>query len=196
MTKKSKTKKKPGQKRDRTHKQKARGAYMTIDDRCVAALLKFWRPRHPVWEPACGRGDMVRQIKGAGIDVRRWSDIKDYGFPETPLIDFLKTGESFGSDVITNPPNEHSGDFARHALKLTKPYRGAVALLQRHDWDTALDKRGDILRHPAYAMKIVLPFRPYWFRRKRGEKASNPFHRWAWYLFDWTHGGPPWTMFA
>lgn len=185
--------------RDRTHKPKPRNAYMTIDPRVVPALLACWRPRGWVLEPACGKGDMVNALKRGGCTDIAWADIKDYGYPDTIKKDFLATtrdawlGGEFS--VITNPPNDRADDFIRHALDLTRGDQGCVAMFQRHEFDTAQEKRGDLFHHAAFAMKIVLPFRPYWFKRKKGE-ASNPFHRWAWYIWDWRNSGRPIIRYA
>lgn len=185
--------------RDRTHKPKPRNAYDTIDTRVVPALLQFWRPRGLVWENAVGKGHMAEQLKAAGIDVAACSDIKDYGYPGTVEADFLKMSTPLIGvyfDIVTNPPNDKNDAFMRHGLELLRPHAGSMAIFQRYEIDCSLEKRGDLMRHPAFAMKIVPPFRPYWFKRKKKEKGDNPFHRFAWYIFDWRHRGPATIRYA
>jgi hypothetical protein len=71
------------------------------------ALLDRIRFRGVVWEPACGRGDMVKVIGAAGYEVVA-SDIAgdDLGCDSASGVDFLreqhKSSRSFS--IVTNPP--------------------------------------------------------------------------------------------
>src|SRR5436305_2055068 len=64
------------------------------------------------------------------------SDIHDYGWPDTKIIDFPREGGAyqFGA-VITNPPFDLAGQFIAKALRVTEPLSGKVAILQRHEFD-------------------------------------------------------------
>lgn len=87
--------------------------------------------------------------------------------------------------IITNPPydDKASGVTAekavRHALRLMEPEKGFVAMLLRHEWDTARG-RADLFDHPAFMSKITLRFRPRWIEGSTGA----PRHSYAWYCWD------------
>jgi hypothetical protein len=48
----------------------------------VEALLRYEKLPHQIWEPAAGRGAIVRVLRNAGHAVIA-SDVHDYGFPCT-----------------------------------------------------------------------------------------------------------------
>ena len=186
------------QSRDRTHEPRERDAYMTIDERVIPALLKHFIPRGVVWEPAAGTGEMVRGLRGEGCSVVATGLIDGPGSLLKVPRDFFSFNEPLGgsiNSIITNPPNKLNLSFARHAIKLMEPAHGAVAIYQRHEWDTT-KRAAEIFDHPAFAMKIVPRFRPIWVEPTPGKKAASPFHKWSWYVWDWTHSGPPVVRFA
>lgn len=152
------------------------------------------RPRREVrvWEPACGDGRMAKEIAAAGYEVIA-SDRFDHGFGHTG-IDFLDPRSNYlgqGVDaIVTNPPFEHTLSFVGRALDLTKAQRGRVAILQRFEWDAAVE------RHPLFSdapfrCKLVLHKRPRWVDDKDG-KPRFPF---AWFFWDWSSPGPGPTIY-
>jgi len=158
---------------------------------CTRALLKnFWWLTAPVWEPACGEGHISKVLSEAGRSVYS-TDLHDRGYG-TPGQDFLKqtaTPDGF-FHIFTNPPYSVAEEFIRHAIKLTEPRKGAVAMLLRNEYDCAAG-RVDLFRHPAFAAKLVLTKRPRWIAGSKG----SPRHNYAWYVWDWsTHGHEPTIM--
>src|SRR5258705_1171990 len=85
------------------------------------ALLRVEKLPHTVWEPAAGRGAIVRVLRDAGHAVIA-SDICDYGFKLHFVGDFLtQTKMPTGTKVIvTNPPNR----LMRRAAPLPAPALG------------------------------------------------------------------------
>ncbi|MCW2242787.1 SAM-dependent DNA methyltransferase [Azospirillum canadense] len=85
---------------------------------------------HIAWDPACGRGDMVRPLQEYALAVAG-SDVHDYG-AGFPVHDFLMpyTPDGIGCAdwIITNPPFRLGIEFARRALELADV---GVALLVR-----------------------------------------------------------------
>src|SRR6516165_7961981 len=87
-----------------------------------------------VWEPACGTGQMVRELQRHCADVHG-SDI------ETG-VDFLQQANTFRADaIITNPPYLLAREFIEHALRLTEATTGMVAMLLRTDYDHAATRQ-------------------------------------------------------
>lgn len=161
--------------------------------RCLITAVRF---RGTIWEPAAGRGDIVCVLEEFGGYTVHASDIE----PAHELVgarDFLCAAErpyQTIETIITNPPYGKVGaEFARHALALTKPVRGMVALLARHEWDSASERRDIFAEHPAFALKIALTKRPlwdWWGPQTPGKRAA-PRHNFAWYVWDWQHEGAP-----
>src|SRR5262245_28013658 len=79
-------------------------AYMT-EPWVTRALVQAIHFADPVWEPACGTGSMVTELRSAGYSVIA-SDIHNYGFPGTIIHDFLRDPPPFVGvhSVVTNSP--------------------------------------------------------------------------------------------
>jgi hypothetical protein len=82
-------------------------------------LLEAERLPHGIWEPAAGKGAIVKVLRDRGRAVIA-SDIRDWGFPLHQRVDFLETTRApVGTELIlTNPPFHLVTEFATHALKL------------------------------------------------------------------------------
>ena len=119
--------------------RRARDAYWT-ESWVTGALLDAVRIRGPVWEPACGRGDMVEVLRGRGHRVLA-SDIEGHGFPDAFRYDFLSgplvalPANFWPRAIVTNPPYENAEAFIRRALEFMQPMGGQVAMLLRHEFD-------------------------------------------------------------
>jgi hypothetical protein len=99
------------------HADRGRDLYETPPV-ATLALLRIERVPKLVWEPAAGRGAIVRVLEAAGRTV-----------VATDIVtgnDFLTCEPAHGVEaIVTNPPFRIAAQFAEHALKLV-PY---VALL-------------------------------------------------------------------
>src|SRR5262245_18408340 len=89
----------------------------------VEALLRVENLPHRIWEPACGRGAIVRVLRSVGHEVVA-SDLSNYDAPGTPPgywgRDFLtETRAPDGTEMIlTNPSFRFAEQFVAHALDL------------------------------------------------------------------------------
>jgi hypothetical protein len=135
--------------------------------------------RGPIWEPAAGSGQMVSALEASGFEVIA-TDIASGQ-------DFLDCHEAQYDAIVTNPPYAHARQFIEHALELTKPVLGTVAMLLRTDYDHAHGRRFLFADHNAFAKKLVLTKRIVWFD---GPKAAPSFNH-AWFIWDWKHAGSP-----
>lgn len=132
-----------------------------------------------VWEPAAGNGAMSNVLKAWGCEVLE-TDID----PQAEGIekrDFFDCKEAASQAIITNPPYSHAQQFIEHALNLTKPHKGMVALLLRNEYDSAKKRKHLFKDHPAFDTKLVLLKRPRWF----ADGASSPRHNFAWFIWNW-----------
>jgi hypothetical protein len=105
------------------------------------ALIPFLDRREAIWEPACGPGAIVRELRDADFVVHA-TDLVDYGLDRARGgIDFLMERQGFGPEVIvTNPPFKLADQFTRHALTLAK----TVWIFQRLSWLEGA-KRSDLM---------------------------------------------------
>lgn len=139
-----------------------------------------------VWEPACGDGALVREVRAMGLTCFA-SDLIDRGSPDSNVGDFFGFNASPCQAIITNPPynlinaRDGHGRWLRHSLDL--PGWSYLALLLSWDWPAAkANGLGDLLdRNPfsyCYLMRWKLDF--------TGE--GSPPQRNAWFVWrrDWT----------
>ena len=101
------------------HSKRGQDLYETPDV-AVRALLQVEKLPHCIWEPAAGRGAIVRVLRDAGHAVIA-SDIEDYGFPLHFRRDFLLEQKmpSGSEAILTNPPFQIIGPFVARALALS-----------------------------------------------------------------------------
>jgi hypothetical protein len=162
---------------------------------CTYGLMEqadfFFSQHRNIWEPAAGKGDISLELTRSGHSVVS-SDLVCYdtNIPIESGRDFLaETKMQAGTTaIVTNPPygkengKTLSDAFVRHALDLTKPVNGLVAMLLRNEFDSAKGRRDIFQRHPAYAAKLVLTSRPRWFP----DSTGSPRHNYAWFIWDWS----------
>lgn len=172
--------------RDSGYERKERDLYETpawVTD-CVVPFIDVNRF---VWEPAAGSGKMVRRLISAGMQVHG-SDI-DIG------KDFLastKMPDSSCTAIVTNPPYALAREFIEHALKLTKPVKGTVAMLLRTDYDHAKSRQHLFGECKQFWMKVVLTKRIQWFEDSKGQPSFNH----AWFIWQWSGQEEPRLAYA
>ena len=125
----------------------------------------------------------------------------EFWFPWDPCPinyehDFLKCNWSPG-DIVTNPPFSRADEFVFHALTLTRHFQGKVAFLLPHGYDasrgkcrkTGRNRRLELFTQFPYRGKYVLLDRIRWENLE--QKQAHPSGDHAFYVWDWTHNGPP-----
>jgi hypothetical protein len=153
---------------------------------CTEALLSKVKFGRVIMEPACGDGAIVGVLRTAGHHVLA-SDIKDYGCL-AQMRDFFSIGATAIDAIVANFPYEGSDKFIAHALWIAEHWAAKVAVLQRHEYDCAKQRRSLFADHPAFDRKITLTKRPRW---SDSDKASPRFN-FSWYVWDFCREpGPP-----
>lgn len=155
----------------------------------VQALLTVETLPELIWEPACGPGSIVRELRTAGHKVYA-TDLVDYGCPDSESrIDFLmeQTAPTYIGAVVTNPPYKLAGEFVSHAMMLGIP---KVVMLLRlafleSERRRAILESGMLARVHVFRNRLPMMHRDGW----EGPKASSavPF---AWFVWDRAHKGP------
>jgi hypothetical protein len=147
----------------------------------VEALLRVEPLAHVIWEPAAGRGAIVRVLRAHGHRVVA-SDICDYGFPLQFVGDFLAMQDAPRgcTTILTNPPFRIINAFVAHALDLAP----RVIMLARLTFyestsrTTILEHRGLIRAH-AFRDRVPMMHRDGWTGR-RTERNRGAFAWWVW----------------
>jgi hypothetical protein len=141
-----------------------------------------------IWEPAAGRGAIVRELRNAGHQVIA-SDIRSYaGFTLDFEQDFLTVLQApAGTELIlTNPPYRQAGEFVAEALCLCPRVimLCRLAFLESVGRSPILDG-GTLARVHVFKNRLPMMHRDGW----TGPRASSalPF---AWFVWDRNHVGP------
>lgn len=145
------------------------------------ALIPFLNRGEAIWEPACGPGAIVRELREAGFWVKA-TDLVDYGLEGAEAgRDFLMERDGTGVDVIvTNPPFKLADDFTRHALNLV----GTVWIFQRLTWLEGT-KRSDLIDHHLDLVLLGIERLPMMHREGwDGPKLPTSAMPFAWFKFE------------
>lgn len=138
-----------------------------------------------VWEPACGDGALVKEIRAAGIPCCA-SDLIDRGCPDSWTADFFTCLRSRAGAIITNPPfnlinaRDGHGRWLRHSLDM--PGWDYLALLLSWDWPAArANGLGELLDSRPFSYCYLMR----WKLDFTGE--GSPPQRNAWFVWrrDW-----------
>jgi hypothetical protein len=152
----------------------------------VEALLHVEQLPHRIWEPAAGRGAIVRVLRDHGHAVIA-SDIHDYGGLHF-VGDFLAQKRlPAGCDcVLTNPPYRIVEPFIAHALELAPL---VIMLLRLAFFESErrcgiLEGRG-LARIHCFRKRLPMMHRDQWAGRK-----ANSGMAFAWFCWSRDHVGP------
>lgn len=159
----------------------------------VHALLANEDVPQAIWEPCCGPGSIVRELRATGRQVYA-TDLVDYASPDQDCHgwDFLMERQPpLGVEaIVTNPPFKNANEFVQHALSLCPK----VMMLLRLAFIES-DRRGPILDNGHLARVHVFRNRlPMMHRAGQGiveaEKRTSSAMAFAWFVWDRKHSGP------
>jgi hypothetical protein len=152
----------------------------------VEALLRVEKIPHVVWEPAAGRGAIVRVLRDAGHAVIA-SDVVDYGGLHF-VRDFLtETAMPVGCEaIVTNPPFMFAEKFVAHALKLS-PLVIMLARLAFYESErrTPILENAGLARIHCFRKRLPMLHRDNW----QGPKANSGM-AFCWMTWVRGHTGP------
>lgn len=135
------------------------------------------------WDPACGRGDMVRPLQEYFL-AAAGSDVHDYGagfVQHDFLMPFAPDGIGCADWIITNPPFRLGIEFARRALELAEV--GAALLVRTAFLESAERHRFFIEFPPSVVAQFVerVPM-----VKGRLDRAASTATSYAWIV--WARG--------
>lgn len=150
------------------------------------ALLAVEPFTGPIWEPACGEGDMSRVLEAAGHEVIS-TDLIDRGYGEA-RTDFLMEWQPRAPNIVTNPPFKHCEEFVRKALDLTT---GKVAILARLAWLEGKARR-ELFESTPLARVWIFAGRLSMARGAlAGASGTGGMLAFAWFVWEHGHQGRP-----
>jgi hypothetical protein len=150
-----------------------------------------------IWEPCCGNGSMARVLEDHGHRVVA-TDLFDRGYGEGGRDFLMESRLPDGvTAIVTNPPYGRGlYRFVDHALELTRPVGGMVALLVNIQWQTGAEN-SKRLRIPAFDASVFLTKRIVWFPGNDGRPAKQPQENHCWLVWDHSRRpGPARHLFA
>lgn len=146
------------------------------------ALIPFLNREEPIWEPACGPGAIVRELRDAGFMVHA-TDLVDYGLHNARGgIDFLmeRPDRCWPDVIVTNPPFKLADEFTRHALTLVD----TVWIFQRLSWLEGA-KRSDLIDTHLDLILLGIERLPMMHRDGwEGPKLAASAMPFAWFRFE------------
>lgn len=148
------------------------------------ALLAVERFDGPIWEPACGEGDMSRVLEAAGYQVIS-TDLIDRSYGE-PLTDFLMEWSPRAPNIVTNPPFKLASEFIEKSLALTS---GKVAMFLRLAFLEGVTRGAAFPDQPLARVWVMSRRVPMWRGEIRDEIGS--VMAMAWFVWEHGHQGPP-----
>jgi hypothetical protein len=152
----------------------------------VEALLRVEQIPHCIWEPAAGKGAIVRVLRNRGHAVIA-SDIHDYGGLHF-VGDFL-TQERMPAGcgaIVTNPPFRIAEQFVAHALELAPlvVLLLRLAFLESERRCNILENRG-LARVHVFRKRLPMMNRDGW----QGPKANSGM-AFCWMAWERGYVGP------
>ena len=153
----------------------------------VEALLRVEQLPHCIWEPAAGKGAIVRVLRDHAYAVIA-SDIYDYGGLHF-VGDFLaqKRMPAGCSCILTNPPFQWVEQFVAHALELSPLVIMLLrlAFLESERRCGILENRG-LARVHLFRKRLPMMHRDLW----AGKKANSGM-AFAWMIWARGYNGLP-----
>ncbi len=132
-------------------------------------LLPYLKKEWFIWEPACGRGNLVRGLQAAGYQVGG-TDILEG-------VDFLTEEWENYDCIVTNPPFKYKQQFLERCYQVGKPF---ALLMPLTAFETK--KRQDLFKK--HGVEVI-----FFDRRINFETPNKVANSSAWFATAWfTHG--------
>ena len=157
------------------NKHKTTDDYQTPPE-ALWPLLPYLNPDLTIWECACGKGNLVKELRQEGFAVIGTDKEKDFLIWQPERFDC----------IVTNPPYSLKTEFLRRAYELGKPFAFLLPI-------TGLEYRSRQSMFQRHGIELLLLNKRLRFERPDGKK-SRPWFSSAW--FCWRLGLPKQLTFA
>lgn len=153
----------------------------------VRVLLRVEDVPSMVWEPCCGPGSIVSELRSTGRSVVA-HDLVDWGCPDSEARrDFLMERSPAATCIVTNPPFKLAEEFVEHAIGLCPEVYMLlrVAFLEGLRWERSLAPH--LARVHVFAPRLPMMHREGW----DGPVNSNSGIAFGWFAFqrNWARKG-------
>lgn len=100
-----------------TDKEREENDFYATDSIAIDKLINSGiKLKSPIWECACGQGDLSKRLEELGYEVFS-TDLINRGYGETG-IDFLEQTDKWNGTILTNPPYIKAYEFIEHAMSI------------------------------------------------------------------------------
>lgn len=137
----------------------------------------------PIWECACGNGNLSEVLIKNGFIV--WAtDLKDRGYGQNRDIDFLNTIKTNNPVILTNPPYSLATEFIEHALEVLPDGGLYIALMNitylagQKRYQRVYSK-GSLREIYVFSKRIEC-----WKNGERPKDKCGSIANYAWYVFQ------------
>lgn len=96
--------------------ERAEHDYYATEPKAIELLLAEEAFDGTIWENCCGEGHLSKVMEDMGYEVIS-TDLIDRGFGKGG-VDFFKTEECLGDNIVTNPPYAFVKEWIGHSLEL------------------------------------------------------------------------------
>lgn len=139
----------------------------------------------PVWDPACGEGNIPKACAARGIKAKG-SDLVYRGYGKGG-VDFLKSDKPFEGSIVSNPPFDLMEPFIHHAIEIGSQkicLIGRLAFLEGQRRKASLFDVTPPARVLVFSKRISMP------PGGRGIEPKGGSIAFAWYVWekDWPTG--------
>jgi hypothetical protein len=141
-------------------------------------------PEH-IWEPACGKGNIVKVLRDSGHNVTA-TDLNNRGCPDSlDRVDFLLPCKVECDAIVTNPPFSLAEEFVATALDRapTVIMLLRLAFMESVRRTPILEGRG-LKRIHVFRKRLPMMHREDW----QGRRATSGM-AFAWFVWDRSHAG-------
>lgn len=139
-----------------------------------------------IWEPACGAGDMSRELKAAGYSVIS-TDLVDRGYGVAGR-DFLMEWTPCAPNIVTNPPFKMAEEFVARSLMLTT---GKVAMFLRLAFLEGIARKAMFESTPLARVWVMSRRVPMQRGRLQADGDGGGMMAFAWFVWEHGHEGAP-----
>lgn len=102
--------------------ERAKDDFYATDPKTLRLFLKALKKngqesliQNPIWECACGTGDLSKELYWLGYDVYS-TDLVVRNLECRDKLDFLTTDKKWNGTILTNPPDRYAKEFVLKAL--------------------------------------------------------------------------------
>lgn len=155
--------------------------YYATDPKAAELLLEVEPDLYNIWECACGQGhlaEVFKKYKKLGLAT----DLIYRGYGNLNPIDFLNFEDTYGGDIVTNPPYKYAKEFVEKALEIV-PSGFKVCMFLKVTFLEGKARKEFFKKHPPKIIYICSGRIPC---AKNGnfEKYPSSAIAYAWYVWE------------